>query len=68
MCGMTLEETMLCAKIFAYAIGDRNITLNDKDKESAVFLLKKLADQKWDWTEEQKEQFKALVDICKQLS
>lgn len=61
---MTLEDTMLCAKIFAYAMGDRSITLNPKDKYFALELLKKMADQRWDWTDDQKEQFKALVDIC----
>ena len=64
---MTLEETMLTAKIFAYAIGDINISLNQLDKDSAVSMLKRMADQRWDWTEGQKKQFKDLVDTCKQL-
>ncbi len=65
---MTLEEMMLCAKVFAYAMGDRSISLNQTDKDFAVSMLKRMADQRWDWTEEQKSQFKALVDVCKQLT
>lgn len=64
---MSLEEMMLCAKLFAYAMGDRSIVLTQIDRDSAVVMLKRMADQKWDWTPQQKEQYKALVDICKQL-
>lgn len=65
---MTLEEMMLCAKVFAYAMGDRSISLNQTDKDLAVSMLKSMAYQRCDWTEEQKSQFKALVDVCKQLT
>lgn len=68
MYGMKLEEMMLCAKVFAYAMGDRSISLNQTDKDLAVSMLKRMADQRWDWTEEQKSQFKAFVDVCKQLT
>ena len=64
---MSLEEMMLCAKIFAYAMGDRSVSLRKADKESAVNMLKRMADQRWDWTDQQKQQYKMLVDVCKQL-
>ena len=64
---MTLEEAMICAKLFAYAMGDRSISLSQVDKDSAFALLKRMADQKWDWNEQQKQQYKVFVDICKQL-
>ena len=67
MYGLTLEEIMLCAKIFAYAMGDKSISLNQLDKDSAVALLKRMADQNWNWTKQQKEQYKALLDTCKQF-
>ncbi|MBR4733324.1 MAG: hypothetical protein IK081_11210 [Lachnospiraceae bacterium] len=66
MYGMTIEEMMLCAKIFAFAMGDRNVSMTQLDKDAAYAMLKRMADQRLDWTEAQKEQFKALVDGCKQ--
>ena len=38
-----------------------------KDTRFDADMLKRMADQKWYWTTQQKEQYKALVDICKQL-
>lgn len=67
MYGMTLEEAMLCAKLFAYAMGDRSISLSQIDKDSAFALLKRMTDQKWNWSEQQKKQYKVFVDICKNL-
>ena len=66
MYGMTIDEMMLCAKIFAYAMGDRSVSVTQLDKDAAYGMLKRMADQRWDWTEAQKEQYKALVDACKQ--
>ena len=66
MYNMTLEEMMLCAKVFAYAMGDRSINLHQVDRDSVVCMLKRMADQRWDWSENQKEQFKTFIEICKQ--
>ena len=68
MYNMTLEEMMLCAKVFAYAVGDHSVNLNQVEKDSAVGLLKRMANQRWDWTENQKERFKLLVEMCKQCN
>ncbi len=65
MYGMTFDEMMLCAKIFAFAMGDRSVSMTQLDKDAACAMLKRMADQRWDWTEAQKEQYKALVDACK---
>ncbi len=59
---LSYEEQLLVARIIAYAMGNKAISLSDIDKESAKKLLKKMADQRNDWTPEQREQFKALVD------
>lgn len=67
MNSLSLEELMLCAKLFAYAMGDRSITLNQMDKDLAVIMLKRMADQKWNWTEQQKVQYKMWLDTCKHL-
>lgn len=64
---MTFEETVLFAKLLAYALGDRSISLDQLDKESAFVFLKRMADQRYGWTEQQKEQYKALVDTCLHL-
>lgn len=65
---LTFEEMMLFAKILAYISGDRSISLNQIDRDSAIAVLKRMADQRMDWNEQQKEQFKSMVDICKQYS
>lgn len=67
MYGLSLEEALLFARIFAYAMGDRSISLSQIDRDSAFDLLKRMADHKWDWTDVQKEQYKLFVEICKQL-
>lgn len=64
---MTLEEIMLCAKIFAVAMGNKSIAITRVDKDAAVNMLKRMADQSWNWTEQQKEYYKFMVDICKQF-
>ena len=51
------------AKVFAYAMGDRTITLTEVDKDAAKSLVKKMSDQRYDWLPEQREQFKMFVDI-----
>ena len=66
MYGLSIEEAILFAKVLAYAMGDRSISLSQLDKGAAFDLLKKMADCKWNWTEAQKEQYKCLVEICKQ--
>ena len=65
--GMTLDEAILCAKMFSYAMGNRSVSLTQMDKEAAFTMLKRIADQRWDWTEEQKQQYKTLAELCKQL-
>ncbi len=65
---MNLEESMLCARIFAYSIGDRCVSLNQIDKDATVAMLKRLADQRWDWNEQQKQEFKGLLEFCKQMN
>ena len=67
MYGMNLDEALLCAKLVAYAIGDRSVSLNQIDRDAAVVLLKRMADQNWNWTEQQKEQYKFYLDVCNQI-
>lgn len=64
---LTINEILLFAKILAYASGDRTVTVTDIDKKMAAEVLKRMADQRMDWTFEQQEQYKMLVDVVDQL-
>ncbi len=57
---------MLCfAKLFSSAMGDRKTTINPNEVDIAAETLKKLADNRNDWNQEQKELYKLLVDYAK---
>ena len=65
---MTINEILLFAKILAFASSDRTVTVTDLDKKMAADTLKRMADQRLDWTEQQREQYKMLVDVVEQMS
>ena len=65
MQNMTFDELMIIAKMTALACGDRNVTIGEIEKDMMYSLLKRIADQRLDLTAQQKAQFKALVDVCK---
>ena len=65
---MTISEIMLFAKILAFASGDKTVIVTDLDKKIATDTLKRMADQRMDWTEQQREQYKSLVDVVEQCS
>lgn len=67
MYNMTFEEMILFAKIVAYVSGDKTIVLGNADKEMAYATLKKMVDRRIDMTEQQKEAFKSVVDLVKEL-
>lgn len=60
---MSISDTLLVAKVFAYVMGDNSITLTDADKDAAKSLIKRIADQKYEWSLDQREQFKMFVDV-----
>ncbi len=60
---MTPNDIMLIAKVFACAMGDRSMSLSQADKEYASELLKRLADNRSDWTDHQKIEYKMLVEM-----
>lgn len=66
---MTLYEMICFAKLFAVATGkEPKDTLTSQELEIGSEALKKLADQRLDWTKEQKDLYKMLVDAAKELS
>ena len=62
MYNMSADEILIMAKVFAYVMGDSSVTLTDIDKASAKYLIKKIAERRYNWTPAQKEQFKLLVE------
>ena len=65
---MTIEEMLIVAKSVAYLMGDRTITITELEKDTACLMLKRIADQKMDWSEQQRRQMKDLVDYCKEAT
>lgn len=64
---MTFYEFMCCNKVYNAAAGllDRN-TVTKEEIKTVLEVLKKMADDRNDWTEELKVQYKALIEFAKQ--
>lgn len=56
------------AKVFAMAMGDRTITISSEERDAAFEELKVRADHRNDWTEEQKEYYKMMVDFGNEVT
>ena len=55
------------AKLFCVAVGgSQNISITSDEMEMACETLKHMADQRYDWNQEQKELYKILVDFTKE--
>jgi len=66
---MTPYEMFCLSKLFYITMGmmdRRNITHDEV--EIACEVLKKMADQRYDWNDQQKNYYKFLVDFAKELS
>ena len=63
MYNMSTDELLLVAKIFAYVIGNPSVTLTQLDKDAAKTLIKKVANERYDWSPKQKDEFMKLVDV-----
>ena len=67
MNNMTPEEMISLAKVLSVFMGSSSPTyVLNSEKTLAVEALKKLADKRNDWTQEQKNVYKALADIVKE--
>ena len=62
MYNMSVDDALLIAKIIAYAMGDSSVTLTELDKNATKALVKKIADQRYDWLPEHRERFKMFAD------
>ena len=65
---MTFYQLTCYTKLYNAAMGyiDRN-SVTHHEVEVAIEVLKKLADKRDEWTNEQKELYKALADIAKEM-
>ena len=64
---MNFYDILSVAKLFAVATGNtKHITMSSAELGIASEALKKLADERDDWNEEQKEYYKILVDYAKE--
>ena len=63
---MTLYEMICFAKVYNAALGltDRR-TVTNQEIDVVIELLKKNADNRNDWTQEQKDIYKAIADYTK---
>ena len=64
---MTITEILIFAKILAAISGDRTVAVTDLENKIAADALKRIADQRIDWTQQQKAQYKTLVDVVERL-
>lgn len=63
---MSLYEMICFAKVYNAALGIENRrTVSNQEIDVAVELLKKNADNRTDWTQEQKDTYKAIADYAK---
>lgn len=65
---MTFYQLTCYTKTYNAAMGyiDRR-SVTQQEIEVAIEVLKKLADERDDWTDEQKELYKSIADIAKKM-
>lgn len=66
---MTINEQLCITKLFFIAMGmmGQN-TITSTEMNIACEALKRTADQRYDWTDQQKEVYKWLVEYAKELN
>lgn len=61
------QRSQLFTKILAYVSGNRSVTITDIEMKMAADALRRLADQRFDWTQEEREQYKAMASIIRYM-
>lgn len=64
---MNFFEIISLAKVFSQ-ISNGNMTLSELELETASRALKQLGDNRQDWSTQQKEIYKSMVDYAKNIS
>ncbi len=63
---MDFNEMICFAKVYSAAFGFTSpMTVSKQEFEIVCELLKKNTDNRWDWSQNQKEVYKLLVDFVK---
>ena len=63
---MNIYELMSVAKLLSQAMGGQ-VTTSYAEQQMALRILKEMANYRQDWTEEEKEFYKLMVDYGKEL-
>ena len=63
---MNMYELMSVAKLFSQAMGGQ-VTTSYAEQDMALRILKEMASYRKDWTEEEKEFYKLMVDYGREL-
>lgn len=68
MNNITFFELVSFAKAFSkvFAI-DRQVSVTKEEEKAAIEALKKMSENRDDWTQEQKEIYKAFADLAKEM-
>lgn len=62
---MSLYEMLCFAKVYCAAFGFSSLAISRQEIDIAFEVLKKATDNRQDWTQEQKDVYKLLVDFSK---
>lgn len=66
---ITFEELICFSKVYSVLLGMTSpLSVSKYEKDLAYEAIKKMADNRYDWTHEQKELYKLLVDYVKKQS
>ena len=65
---ITLNEIICFTKVYnaAFGITPRS-SVSKQEIDVAFEVIKKLADNRYDWSQQQKDIYKILADYCKQI-
>ena len=67
MNNISFEEMICFSKVFSVFAGmASSASVTNQEREFAYEAMKKLADNRADWTQKQKDIYKALADIAKE--
>ena len=65
---MSIYELISLVKLYSQVFSRTNFTITEAELETASEALKELSDNRSDWTPQQKETYKAMVDFVKEQS
>lgn len=68
MNNITFYELVSFAKLFSKTFAmDQRVSMTKEEAKAAFEALKKMNENRTDWTQEQKEVYKAVADLAKEM-